>query len=76
MVNIEQDDNGYPFVKCMGENCGEHIHWNGQVWFLSDDGYESDGFCSLKCLMSWVGKNIQDDMVDTLEDCRWKGGEE
>lgn len=74
MVEINKDDNGYPFVTCAG--CGDNIRWNGQVWFLSINGVETPGFCGLECLLAWVGKNIQDDMVDTLEENTWKGGEE
>ena len=74
MVNIEKTDNGYPYVTC--KTCGDTIKWNGQVWMLTDGGYESPGFCGLECLLAWVGKNIQDDMVDTLEENTWKGGEE
>ena len=88
MVDIDYDNenHGMPVVHCAG--CTHTMQHHERVWFLSVQdtkinvpgvkvtAYESPGFCSLECLLAWVGKNIQDEMVECLDDNSWHGGEE
>lgn len=90
MVNITYDNenHGMPVVECCG--CNHTIQHHERVWFMSFEKqihpdvrkatgkitvYESEGFCSLECLLAYVGKSIQDEMVECLDDCSSSGGE-
>lgn len=88
MVDIEHDNNnhGLPYVVC-GE-CGHHIGSTQRVWFMNIrdqkinvpgvrvNQYESEGFCSLECLMATVGRSISDEIVGTMDENEYHGKEE
>jgi len=77
MVELTKNE-GYTYVEC--HLCGEQIHENNRVWYLSITDwkkteesknktylhYESEGFCSLACLLSFIGDSIQDSIVGDM----------